>query len=48
MNPSPLAIAELYPALESKAFDAQEHPLPVLWAAKFHEVQKYLTLTHHA
>ena len=48
MNPSPLAIAELYNALESKAFDAQEHPLPVFWSSKFWEVQKYLTLTAHA
>jgi tripartite ATP-independent transporter DctP family solute receptor len=47
MNPSPLAIAELYAALESKAFDAQEHPLPVFWSSKFYEVQKYLTLTNH-
>jgi tripartite ATP-independent transporter DctP family solute receptor len=48
MNPSPLAIAELYSALETKAFDAQEHPLPVFWSSKFYEVQKYLTLTNHA
>lgn len=48
MNPSPMAIAELYGALESKAFDAQEHPLPVFWSSKFYEVQKYLTLTNHA
>lgn len=47
-NPSPLAISELYTALETKAFDAQEHPLPVLWGAKFYEVQKYATLTNHA
>lgn len=47
-NPVPMAYAELYSALETGAVDAQEHPLPVLWAAKFHEVQKYLTLTHHA
>jgi TRAP-type transport system periplasmic protein len=48
MNPSPLSIAELYAALESKAFDAQEHPLPVFWSSKFYEVQKFLTLTNHA
>jgi tripartite ATP-independent transporter DctP family solute receptor len=47
-NPAPLAISELYSALETKAFDAQEHPLPVLWGAKFYEVQKFLTLTNHA
>ena len=47
-NPVPMAYAELYSALETGAVDAQEHPLPVLWAAKFYEIQKYLTLTHHA
>ena len=47
-NPSPLPIAELYSALETRAFDAQEHPLPVLWGAKFYEVQKFATLTNHA
>jgi TRAP-type transport system periplasmic protein len=47
-NPVPMAYAELYSALESGAVDAQEHPLPVLWAAKFYEVQNHLTLTHHA
>ena len=47
-NPVPLAYAELYTALETGAVDAQEHPLPVLWAAKFYEVQNYLTLTNHA
>jgi tripartite ATP-independent transporter DctP family solute receptor len=48
MNPSPLPISELYSALETRAFDAQEHPLPVLWSSKFYEVQKFLTLTNHA
>jgi TRAP-type transport system periplasmic protein len=48
MNPSPLPISELYSALETRAFDAQEHPLPVFWSSKFYEVQKYLTLTNHA
>jgi TRAP-type transport system periplasmic protein len=47
-NPSPLPISELYSALETKAFDAQEHPLQVLWSSKFYEVQKYLSLTNHA
>jgi TRAP-type transport system periplasmic protein len=47
-NPVPLAYAELYSALETGAVDAQEHPLPILWAGKFYEVQKYLTLTSHA
>lgn len=48
MNPSPLPISELYTALETRAFDAQEHPIAVLWSSKFYEVQKFLTLTNHA
>jgi tripartite ATP-independent transporter DctP family solute receptor len=47
-NPSPLPISELYSALETGAFDAQEHPLPVFWSSKFYEVQKFLTMTNHA
>ncbi|KQP13242.1 TRAP transporter substrate-binding protein [Pseudorhodoferax sp. Leaf267] len=47
MNPSPLAIAELYSALEMGAFDAQEHPINVTLSAKFYEVQKYLTVSNH-
>lgn len=47
-NPVPLAYSELYSALETGAVDAQEHPLPILWAAKFYEVQEHLSLTSHA
>jgi TRAP-type transport system periplasmic protein len=47
MNPSPMAIAELYTALETGTFDAQEHPINVTWSSKFYEVQKYLTVSNH-
>lgn len=47
-NPTPMAIAEVYTALESRAIDAQENPLPIYVSLKFEEVQKYLTLTNHA
>jgi tripartite ATP-independent transporter DctP family solute receptor len=47
-NPVPLALAELYTALESGAVDAQEHPLGIFWSAKLYEVQKHLTLSRHA
>ncbi len=46
-NPSPMAFAEVYSALQSGVFDAQENPFPQIWSAKFHEVQKYLSLTGH-
>jgi TRAP-type transport system periplasmic protein len=47
MNPSPMPISELYTALETGAFDAQEHPINVTWSAKFYEVQKHLTVSNH-
>lgn len=47
MNPSPMPIAELYTALESGAFDAQEHPINVTLSSKFYEVQKHLTVSNH-
>jgi TRAP-type transport system periplasmic protein len=47
MNPSPMPIAELYTALETGTFDAQEHPINVTWSSKFHEVQKHLTISNH-
>ncbi|MCZ8856454.1 DctP family TRAP transporter solute-binding subunit [Escherichia albertii] len=34
--------------LKIRTIDAQEHPINVVWSAKFYEVQKYLSLTHHA
>jgi tripartite ATP-independent transporter DctP family solute receptor len=46
-NPTPLPFPELYAALEQRAVDGQENPVATIWGAKFHEVQKYLTLTYH-
>lgn len=46
-NPVPLGFGELYTALETKAVDAQENPLPNIVTTKFYEVQKYLSLTGH-
>lgn len=47
-NPVPMALAELYTALEMGAVDAQEHPIGITWSAKLYEVQQYLTLSRHA
>ena len=47
-NPVPMALGELYQALESGAVDAQEHPVEITWSAKFYEVQKHLSMTRHA
>ena len=46
-NASPLPWPELYGALEQKAFDGQENPASAIAAAKFFEVQSYLSLTKH-
>ncbi len=45
--PTPVAWLETYQALRQKTVDGQENPIPVLYAAKFYEVQKYLTRTDH-
>lgn len=47
-NPVPMPLGELYQALETGAVDAQEHPVSITWSSKFYEVQKYLTVSHHA
>jgi tripartite ATP-independent transporter DctP family solute receptor len=46
-NPTPIAFAEVYLALQSGTVDAQENPLPTIEAKKFYEVQKYIVLTGH-
>jgi tripartite ATP-independent transporter DctP family solute receptor len=46
-NPTPIAFAEVYLALQNGTVDAQENPLPTIEAKKFFEVQKYIVLTGH-
>lgn len=46
-NPTPMAFAELYTALESKTVDAQENPFSIINSSKFYEVQHYLSITRH-
>jgi tripartite ATP-independent transporter DctP family solute receptor len=46
-NPTPLAFGQLYTALQSKVVDGQENPLTNVYASKFYEVQKYLSVTNH-
>lgn len=47
-NAVPMAVNELYAALETRAVDAQENPYSVIHAQKFYDVQKYLSTTGHA
>jgi tripartite ATP-independent transporter DctP family solute receptor len=42
-----LAFPKLYEALQSGLFDAEENPIVVIRAAKFDQVQKFLSLSGH-
>src|SRR5262245_20915090 len=46
-NPTPIAFAEVYLALQQGTVDGQENPLPTILAKKFYEVQRYIHLTGH-
>lgn len=46
-NPTPIAFAEVYLALQNKTVDAQENPLPTIDAKKFYEVQSHINITAH-
>ena len=46
-NPTPIAFAEVYLALQNGTVDAQENPLPTIDAKKFYEVPKFIVLTGH-
>ena len=46
-NPTPIAFAEVYLALQNGTVDAQENPLTTIEAKKFYEVQKFIMMTGH-
>lgn len=46
-NPTPIAFAEVYLALQNGTVEAQENPLTTIEAKKFYEVQKFIPLTGH-
>ncbi|WP_213686077.1 sialic acid TRAP transporter substrate-binding protein SiaP [Roseicyclus sp.] len=46
-NPTPIAFAEVYLALQQGTVDAQENPLPTIQAKAFYEVQTNINLTGH-
>ncbi|RAI02393.1 C4-dicarboxylate ABC transporter [Acuticoccus sediminis] len=46
-NPTPMAFSEVFTALKTGVIDGQENPLIQIWAGKFQEVQKYLSMTGH-
>jgi TRAP-type C4-dicarboxylate transport system substrate-binding protein len=46
-NPTPLAYAETYTALQTGAVDGQDNPLPNVQNMKFYEVMSQIVLTSH-
>jgi tripartite ATP-independent transporter DctP family solute receptor len=46
-QPTALAWAEVYTALQTGVADGQMNPIPIIAFAKLNEVQKYLTLSGH-
>ena len=46
-NPTPIAFAEVYLALQQGVASASVNPLPTTYAKKFYEVQEYVNLTGH-
>ncbi|MGE0803207.1 MAG: TRAP transporter substrate-binding protein [Lautropia sp.] len=45
--PTPMSFTELFTALQQGTVDGQENPVPVILAAKFSQVQKFMSLTGH-
>jgi len=43
----PMGYGELYQAMQQKVVDGQENPFMNIYASKFYEVQKYMSLTKH-
>lgn len=47
-NPTAMAFTEVYNGLQQGVVEGQENPLANIETMKFHEVQKYMTMTDHA
>lgn len=46
-NPTPMAWAEVFTALQQGTVDGQENPMEIITSAKLWEVQKYVHVTEH-
>ena len=44
---TPMALGEVYTALQQGTIDAQENPVPTIASSGFQEVQEYLNITNH-
>lgn len=47
VNTSPMAMGEIFTALQQGTVDGQDNPIGNVYALSFYKVQKYLTLTRH-
>lgn len=47
ISPTPMAITEVFTALQQGVVDGQENPLSVILSNHFDEVQKYISMTGH-
>jgi len=46
-SPTPLAFTEVFSALSQGVVDGEENPLQLIYSMKFHEPNKYITMTSH-
>jgi len=46
-NPTPMAFAEVYTALQQGVVEGQENPIANIYVMRFQEVQRYMSLTGH-
>ena len=46
-DPTPMAMGDVFTALQQGTIDAQENPIPIIETNKFQEVQHYLSMTGH-
>jgi TRAP-type C4-dicarboxylate transport system substrate-binding protein len=46
-NPSAMKFSEVFTALKTGTMDGQENPFAQIHSARFHEAQKFLSLTGH-
>ncbi len=45
--PVPMDVSELYSSLQQGVVDGQENPVSEIYAQRFYEVQKYISMTNH-
>jgi TRAP-type transport system periplasmic protein len=46
-NPTPMAFAEVFTAMQQGTIDGQENPIATIYLQKYNEVQKYVSTTNH-